>query len=110
MFIPNTTCDFFLFPNDPLVATPEASAIPIRLNGAFSSGSRGVFPAFYTHKLLCRVGAAIVDSFPSAQRHLVCVPDFNGTRFEVVLLEQASRGMQRVYLERLQPTWPTEEL
>jgi hypothetical protein len=44
----------------------------------------------------------------------VYLPDKNGTAFRVMFVERVNRGLasdhKRVYLDRLLPTWPTNDL
>ena len=117
----NTTCDIYRFPNTP-PAAPAVSAVPVFLLPDWfrgqDAGERGNAALTWTHIMLVDAAVDIRDMYAGqatmTMQDSLWVPDQNGTRFSVVFIELVQRGTpnvhKRVYLDRLQPTWPSNEL
>lgn len=118
----NTTCDVYRAGNSP-PAAPDVAGLHVYLTGAFDQrvergeGYAGAYR--YTHFLLAELDADIRDgqgagSPPFTNADTVYVPDRNGTPFRVVFVDRSGYGgamdCRRVYLDRLGPSWPTDEL
>jgi hypothetical protein len=117
----NTTCDIYRYPNAPPAAPATAGVrcflIPDWPRGQ-DAGDRGVVALTWTHIMLFDSSVDIRDMYTGqstmSMQDTVWVPDQNGTRFNVIFVELVQRGTahahKRVYLDRQQPTWPTNEL
>ncbi|HXG12263.1 MAG TPA: hypothetical protein VNK04_21085 [Gemmataceae bacterium] len=118
---PNTTCDIYHGPNAP-PAAPDIAGEPCHLSARFGEyGSRqGAGDQWrYTHVLAVGPTTDVRDEYDAGDAgttvpDTVYVPDKDGTPFVVVFVERVGRGTaqdhKRVYLDRKQPTWPTNEL
>src|SRR5262245_40751958 len=119
---PNTTCDIYRSGNAPPTA-PDVKAVPCVLTAAYAGGLEAdedatEFSHKFTHVLLVDVATDIRDAYNQgvvgATADAVYVPDQNGTSFRVVFVERQQRGAaqdhKRVYVRRILPTWPTNEL
>jgi hypothetical protein len=108
---PNTTCDVYRSGSSP-PAAPDVAGLRLLLLAAFDrrvEQGEGYATSYrYTHVALAELDADIRDG------DTLYVPDPNGTPFLVVFVERSSWGSpqdhRRVYVDRLQPTWPTNEL
>ena len=119
---PNTTCDIYRNSNIP-PAAPDVAGVSCFLKGDWRGGQEaGDRPnsggATWTHVMLVDVSVDIRDGYTGAMTLLlqdaVYVPDKTGTRFVVVFIERVDRGTphehKRVFLDRLVPSWPTNNL
>ncbi|MCI0456131.1 MAG: hypothetical protein L0Z62_04020 [Gemmataceae bacterium] len=119
---PNTTCDVYRNGNSP-PSSPDVASVPGHLTPAFRAGMEInelalTQPICYTHVLLVDASTDIRDAYTGQrifmQQDTVYVPDQNGTAFRVMFVERVNRGLasdhKRVYLDRLLPTWPTNDL
>ena len=117
----NTTCDIFRVTNN--TTTPNVAGVPIYLVPRFSAGGTHAFQAGleYDHVLFCDTATDIRDGYSGGVSGVtadnVWVPAYNagrGTKFTVVFVERIGRGTavdhKRVYVQRLAPAWPTNEL
>jgi hypothetical protein len=112
----NTTCDIYISPNVP-PSDPDTAGQPCALVARFQQGaeaSEGDTELRWTHLLYLDAGVDVRDSYPNTPVNRVHVPDKDGTGFDVVFVETVNRGTparyKRVFLDRRQPTWPTNEL
>jgi hypothetical protein len=118
----NTTCDVYRSGNSP-PAAPDVAGLGVHLLGDFDQRverGEGYSTAYrYTHILLADLDADIRDGQgaglpPFADADVVYVPDQDGTPFLVIFVERRGYGdatdHRRVYLDRLEPPWPTDEL
>ncbi len=86
--------------------------------GGQEGGDRLTNALCWTHILLIDVNVDIRDCYVGQGSYFaednIYIPDKDGTRFEVVFIERLHRGTphehKRVYLDRMAPTWPTNEL
>lgn len=119
--LPNTTCDIYRNNNAPPTAPDVAGVVAVLLpdwRGGQEAGERGSAWLGWTHLLLVEASVDIRDMYVGTNgqslQDVVYVPDQNGTRFNVVFVELVQRGLpsvhKRVFLDRLAPTWPTDEL
>ncbi len=118
---PNATCDIYRYPNGP-PASPALSGVKIVLlpdwQKGQDAGERGNASLTWTHIMLVDASVDIRDMYAGAStmtaQDSVYAPDQNGTRFNVVFIELVQRDTpnvhKRVYLDRFQPTWPSNEL
>jgi hypothetical protein len=117
----NTTCDIFRINNG--TTTPNVAGVPIYLVPRFSAGATHAFQGTleYSHVLYCDATTDIRDGYSAGVIGLsadnVWVPAYNagrGTKFTVIFVERIGRGTaldhKRVYLQRLSPSWPTNDL
>ncbi len=117
---PNTTCDVYRKINAP-PAAPDVAAVSCYLQadwrGGLETSERDPLLT-WTHVMLINVSIDIRDAYGgqgvTGAEDKVYVPDQNGTSFKVMFIERVQRGTahehKRVYLDRLKPTWPTNEL
>jgi hypothetical protein len=115
---PNATCDIYRNGNTP-PSTPDVAGVSCFLRPDFSRGRfQQASEVTWTHTMLVDVSIDVRDGYSGqstwTQQDSIYVPDKNGTKFNVVLCERTMRGTAHehlvVYLDRLQPTWPTAEL
>jgi hypothetical protein len=124
----NTTCDIYRNINAP-PAAPDVAGVKGYLTPDFAGPHRAAVVTGtiqrWTHVLLVPPATDVRDGYPSAppgpgeestpgtQDH-VYVPDKNGTKFEVIFVERLGRGTaadaKRVYLQRQQMTWPSDDV
>lgn len=118
---PNITCDIYRSGNAPPSA-PDVQAVsgflaavlPIGQEGAETDGVSWSF----THFLLVNPTTDIRDEYnagtTNTNKDTIYVPDKNGTPFDVIFVERHGQGTpgdhKKVYLNRGNPMWPTEEL
>jgi hypothetical protein len=118
------TCDIYRNGNTP-PSSPDVAGVACHLTAGYARGIESTDPtsvsgAMWTHILLV---AATVDVRDGYEGELawdgmgwdhVWVPNQNGTRFRVVFVERVDRDTpadhKRVYLDRRQPAWPTNDL
>jgi hypothetical protein len=117
----NTTCDVYTANTQP-PAAPRVSGVKILLTGDYmrrmETGEGETSPAFrYTHVALTAIASDIRDPFGDWSVGVgdsLYVPDKNGTRFLVRKVDTptigSAVGQKRIYLDRKQPTWPTNNL
>jgi hypothetical protein len=125
----NTTCDIYRSSHTP-PAAPDVAGVSINLESTFgpprmsatvnsSTGSR------WTHLALCEITVDIRGRLQrqhhrwpghvhgDVRQHL-CTGQKNGAKFEVVFVERvgynSGQDFFRVYLQRSNPTWPTQNL
>jgi hypothetical protein len=120
-FSPNTTCDVYRSGNSP-PAAPDVAGVGILLLAAFDQREErgeGRDKSFrYTHLVYCDLASDIRDGWsetpPFGSADTIYVPDRNGTPFRVVYVERTGYGgttdCRRAYVDRKQPTWPTNEV
>src|SRR5262249_28884507 len=119
---PNTTCDIYRAGNAP-PAAPDVAVVPCVLSAAYDRGLEAdedvtAFRHKFPHALLVDAATDIRDAYSqgviAGTADAVYVPDQNGTGFRVVFVERQQRGAaqdhKRVYVRRILPTWPTNEL
>jgi hypothetical protein len=117
----NTTCDVFRVNNN--TTTPNVAGVSVYLVPRFSAGGTHAFQSAleYSHVLYCDATIDIRDGYSGGTIGLtadnVWVPSYNagkGTKFTVVFVERIGRGTgvdhKRVYVQRLSPAWPTNDL
>ncbi|SRR5579884_2387158 len=120
----NATCDIYHTPNAP-PAAPDVAGVRAYLTPDFAASHVAAVAsgtvARWTHVLLVppatdvrdgySAGAAPGQEGTAGNQDSVYVPDKNGTKFLVVFVERLGLGTaldcKRVYLQRQQPTWPT---
>ena len=112
----NTTCDIYHDPNVP-PADPDVAGQACCLVARFHHGSEaseGDQTFRWTHLLYLDASVDVRDSYPNTPANRVYVPDQDGTGFDVVFVELVNRGKaaryKRVFLDRREVTWPTNEL
>ncbi len=117
----NTTCDVYRSGSVP-PADPAVAGVPCRLEADYARrmevGETMSADYRFTHVLLVDPATDIRDAnvafVVGSTGDDVYVPDRNGTRFRVVMVELHYRNsptaVRRVYLDRYQPVWPTNEL
>jgi hypothetical protein len=112
----NTTCDVYFDPNVP-PASADVAGVACHLAARFAQGaeaSEGDQALRWTHLLYVDSAVDVRDDYPNTPANRVYVPDSTGTGFDVVFVETINRGTpaayRRVYLDRRQPTWPTDQL
>lgn len=112
----NTTADIYFAPNVP-PAAPDVAGVPVHLAPRFAHGSEsseGDQDLRWTHIAYVSDTVDVRDNYPSAPTHTLYVPDKTGTGFEVVFVELVGRGTgskyKRIFLDRQQPAWPTNQL
>jgi hypothetical protein len=120
-FTPNTTCDIYRAGSTP-PATPDVPAVPCFLQpnwrGGQEAGDYSNKFMIWTHVLLVETKMDVRDSYVgqagAVAQDTLYVPDQTGTGFNVVFVERIQRGTpydhKRVYLDRMTPNWPTNEL
>jgi hypothetical protein len=118
---PNTTCDIYRFGSAP-PADPDVAGVSCHLKADFRErveAGESRAPEFcYTHVLLVDATVDVRDDkdllMADGDPDTVYVPNRNGTPFEVRFVERQQRGTpadhKKVYLDRKQPAWPTNEL
>ena len=118
---PNTTCDVYRVGVSPPTA-PSVAGVSCSLTGIYPQGlERGEGDPLdlkYTHRMLVDMSADIRDDYDAGtiggNQDVVYVPDQTGTGFSVVFTEIVDLGMpwqhKRVYLVRLGPSYPTNQL
>lgn len=116
----NTTCDIYRSGSAP-PAAPSVAGVAICLEAAFDqrieAGEAGANDFRYSHVALIDLSVDVRDanygSTPMTGLDSIYVPDQNGTRFLVRFVARSSyesTAYKRVYLDRKQPTWPTNDL
>jgi hypothetical protein len=121
----NTTCDVYHAPNVP-PAAPDVTGLACFLRPAFREGQEaGEYGSsgHFTHVMSVAADADLRDGNENASGgaylaggdcDLVCVPDRNGTRFQVLFVERVARGTaldhKRAYLCRSTLTWPSNDV
>lgn len=119
-FPTNTTCDIYRNANAP-PAAPDVAAVPGYLRPDFEAGqtTKDNTDFSWTHVLLVAADVDVRDGFSDGifsgtANDTLWVPDSNGTRFQVRFVCRVGRGTpqdhKRVYLERSQPVWPSDEV
>ena len=128
-FATNTTCDIYRSGNAP-PAAPDVAGVACRLLPDFTTSheaaTAGSTTLRWTHVLLVDAGTDLRDGYKGygvtkvgqeadpASWDTVYVPDRNGTPFAVVFVERVGLGTgadhKRAYLQRQQPTWPTNNV
>lgn len=119
---PNVTCDIYRGNNSP-PAAPDVAGVAGHLladyAGGLEHGEGEPAPWRYTHLLLVERTVDVRDNYAAsdagpAVADLVYIPDRTGTPFRVAFVERRLRGTpqdhKRVYLQRLSPNWPTNQL
>lgn len=119
--LPNTTCDVYRAGNSP-PSSPDIAGVECTLTGSYPIGlerSEGDSDSLkYTHKLLVDAATDIRDGYNAGsidgQQDTIYVPDSTGTAFTVIFTEVVDLGTswehKRVYLVRLAPIYPTNNL
>jgi hypothetical protein len=117
----NTSCDIYRNGNAP-PAAPDVAGVPCYLTcdwrGGQEAGDRNSVNLTWTHVMLIEINVDLRDSYVGrgifSQQDTVYLPDQSGTAFVVVFVERLQRGTahehKRVFLDRQQPTWPSNEL
>ena len=113
----NTTCDIYHTGVGPPSA-PSVAAVPCHLKPDWRGGQEAVNACTWTHIMLIDAGVDIRDAYSGFStlmpQDYVYIPDQHGTKFTVIFIERAQQGgadeHKRVYLDRLAPTWPTNNL
>ena len=120
-YAPNNTCDVYHTPNVP-PAAPDVAGVNIYLKPDWvrgqEAGDRGANTLSWTHIMLAETGVDLRDYYGSAAagapQDFVYIPDQNGTRFQVTFIERVAVGTplehKRVYLDRVTPNWPTNNI
>jgi hypothetical protein len=121
---PNTTCDIYRTGRAP-PAAPDVAGVNIFLTANYErrmeTGEGEAVGYRYTHVMSCDISVDVRDSISNmtvpgtAVNDVVYVPNRNGTPFSVRFVEIRNRSSpalvhKRVYLDRQQPTWPTNNL
>ena len=115
---PNTTCDIYRVATTP-PAAPAVAGVPCVLRPDFREGQRAsTIARVWTHLLLIDPAVDLRDYYTgasgTAEQDSVYIPDQAGTRYRVVFIERVGLGSagdhKRVYLDRQQPTWPTNHV
>lgn len=118
---PNTTCDVYRTGVSPPTA-PSVAGVDCLLKGIYPQGlERGEGDPLalkYTHMMLVDAATDIRDDYDvgtiSGNQDTVYVPDSSGTAFAVVFTEIVDLGTawehKRIFLVRLGPSYPTDEL
>ena len=120
---PNVTFDIYRAgvtpPADPAVAG-VVGHLTCDFRGGQEGGDRLTNSLCWTHIVLIDASIDIRDPYVgqggyySSYQDCIYIPDQNGTRFGVVFVERLHRGTphehKRVYLDRMTPNWPTNEL
>ena len=117
----NTTCDIYRFGTSPPSA-PSIAGVPCSLRsdwrGGQEAGDRQISTAVWTHIMLVDAGVDLRDAYTGQmnmqQQDTVCIPDMTATQYGVVFIEHVQAGgpneHKRVYLDRKQPNWPSNDL
>jgi hypothetical protein len=121
-FVPNNTCDIYRAGVAPPTA-PSIAGVPCYLKPDWVAGQEhGDRPTsnvlVWTHIMYVDNTVDIRDMYIGvenvAAKDSVWIPTKNDTRFNVVFVELVNKGMpsvhKRVYLDRQQPPWPTNNL
>lgn len=101
----NTTCDIYRSVHSP-PAAPDVAGV----SGTLTPRGRNIkaLPVKYTHWIEVPLATDIRDA------DYVWVPDKNGTKFTVRVVQRIRAGggndYKRAYLDRNRPTWPTNNL
>jgi len=118
---PNTTCDIYRDGNSP-PAAPDVAGVPCYLVADYGrhteSGEGDPMEFRFTHTMLVTLDTDIRDGYTigaqTGTQNSVWIPDQNGTQFYVRFVEVKARGTpgahKKVYLDRLLPTWPTDNI
>ena len=118
----NATCDIFHVGSMPPLGSPAATGVPCVLQcdwrGGQEAGDRNSSANMWTHVLLLDFSVDIRDAYTGnnsqSPQDAVFIPDQHGTRFNVIFIERVQRGTahehKRVYLDRQQPSWPSDDL
>jgi hypothetical protein len=86
--------------------------------GGQEAGDRVVNTLTWTHVMLIDASTDIRDGYTGActftVQDAVYIPDQSGTQFKVVFVERVQRGTpneyKRVFLDRLTPSWPSDDI
>jgi hypothetical protein len=125
----NTTCDVYRNGNAP-PAAPDVAGVKCLLTPDFANGHTAALQNTttlrWTHVLLVGPGVDVRDGYTVSNvtfgeegvdgtvNDFVYVPNKNGTKFGVIFVERVGLGtggdVKRVYLQRYQPAWPTNNL
>ena len=117
---PNTTCDVYHVGTAP-PGNPAIAGVPCFLRtdwrGGQEAGDRSTASP-WTHVMLIEPDVDIRDAYVGGsvafQQDTVCIPDKNGTLFVVAFIERVQRNTphehKRVFLDRQQPFWPSNNL
>lgn len=110
----NSTCDVYRSTNSP-PSPPDVANVSCALRPAFSEGGA----ASYTHLMLVAADVDVRDAYVGdgsyVEQDTVYVPSgATAVGYLVRFVERVGRGTaqdhKRVYLDRLAPTWPTDDL
>jgi len=112
---PNTTCDIYHAGATP--PTPSVAEVALHLSARFQAGaeaSEGDSTFRWTHLGMFEASVDLRDNYPSAPNSTLQIPSTGGTVFDIVFVELVNRGLpsayKRVFLDRQEPTWPTDQL
>ncbi len=115
-FVPNVTCDVY-HPGSAPPAAPNVSGVAGHMANAFPQGFTVNDAATYKFTHVLRVGLAVDvrdNAGGFAPGGIVCVPDQNGTQFNIVGVIRSGYGgaddHRVVYLIRAATTYPTSYL
>lgn len=119
----NNTCDIYRWNHNP-PAAPDVAAVQCYLKGDFykfiekgESEMMGIAGFRFTHFMLVSPTTDIRDGYDAGtltpnNADVVYVPDKNGTKFAVKYVERRFRKTayehKKVYLDRDNVTWPSE--
>lgn len=117
----NTTCDIYRAtnPSTPPAGTPDVTGVKANLaprSEQRKNNDDSIYP--FTHTMLVPYATDIRDGYLGGGglgvTDTVCIPNQNGTAFQVILVDVIGRGssnlQKRVHLNRQIPPWPTNEL
>lgn len=112
----DNTCDIYHYPNAP-PSTPDGEGVSCHLRPDFGKGAEandgGSAAMQWTHILLVPLGTDVRDAFANGAvgtaLDTLYIPDKNGTPFKVIFVERLINN-KRIYLQRQQPSWPTNDL
>jgi hypothetical protein len=123
----NTTCDIYRSGNAPPSA-PDVPGVVCHLKALFpwgrehagtsATGGPAEFDHKFDHVLTVDCATDIRDAYDAgtigSNADTVYIPDKNGTGFKVIYVELHDWGMpsahKKVFLARLTPTWPTQQV
>jgi hypothetical protein len=115
----NTTCDIYRStsmqpPGNP---NPDVGGVPIYLTADYAMGrehNESDQGNAWTHTLVCDWTTDIRDSFSGGVFDYVYIPDKTGTKFMVRFVVRKNRTTNNdckiAYIQRQNPTWPTNNL
>jgi hypothetical protein len=120
--ITNSKCQIYHSPNLP-PAAPDVADVPCILKPDWAAGQeggdRGTLQLVWTHIMLIDATVDIRDSYAGAgafnpQGDIAYIPESTSMGYTVIFIEVIQPGTpnahKRVYLDRQQPTWPTNDL